>query len=386
MSYFLKSGNTFRVATKESMDLHESLPVGNYVIKQDPFENLFLEHIEDFDVPSKVYGNVLRQTDRVINTFNKRDKSTGVLMTGEKGSGKTMLSKNICIEMAKKGIPTIVINQPWHGEKFNTLIQSIQQPAIILFDEFEKVYNREEQEQMLTLLDGVYSGRKMFILTCNDRWRIDNHMRNRPGRIYYYFDFRGVEEEFIREYCRDNLKNTSHIDTLCSIAGVFSAFNFDMLKATVEEMNRYDETPQEALRVLNVRAEFDSGSAYDVKIYRGDEEADRISPSHWTGTPLAKDDLEFSYHIKHPRDSRVNEVKGKQEPALLASLAVMCADDDCVATPPDDENEYGWMEIGLNPGDLVKMDSKTGRFIFEKDGVTVILNRVRERSFNFEAF
>lgn len=26
MSYYMKSGNTFRIATKESMDLHEQLP------------------------------------------------------------------------------------------------------------------------------------------------------------------------------------------------------------------------------------------------------------------------------------------------------------------------------------------------------------------------
>ena len=377
MSYFLKSGNTFRVATKESMDLHDALPAGNYVIKMDPFENFFLEHIEDFDVPSKVYGNVLRQTERVINTFNNRGKSTGVLMTGEKGSGKTMLSKNICIEMAKQGVPTIVINQPWHGEKFNTLIQSIQQPAVVLFDEFEKVYDREQQEQMLTLLDGVYSTQKLFILTCNDRWRVDSHMRNRPGRIYYYFDFKGLEEEFIREYCRDNLNNKSHIDTLANIAGVFSAFNFDMLKATVEEMNRYDESPQEALRVLNVRAEFDSGTAYDVKIYRGDEEANRISPQLWTGTPLAKDDLEFSFHIQNPNE-RENRVRNSvPEPVLT------CADDEAEM---EDDKEYGWMEIDLKPSDLVKLDTKTGRFIFEKDGITVILNRVRERSFNFDDF
>ena len=52
----------------------------------------------------------------------------------------------------------------------------------------------------------------------------------------------------------------------------------------------------------------------------------------------------------------------------------------------EDDKEYGWMEIDLKPSDLVKLDTKTGRFIFEKDGVTVILNRVRERSFNFDAF
>ena len=374
MSYFLRSGATYRVATKESMDLHDTLPVGNYVIKQDPFENLYLEHIEDFDVPKKVYGNVNRQTDRVINTFWSRDKSTGVLMTGEKGSGKTMLSKNISIEMAKQGVPTIVINQPWAGEKFNTLIQCIEQPAIILFDEFEKVYDSETQEQMLTLLDGVYSGRKLFLLTCNDRWRIDNHMRNRPGRIYYYFSFKGLEEEFIREYCQDNLNEKKHIDSIVNIACVFSAFNFDMLKALVEEMNRYNESPQEVLQMLNVRAEFDSGTGYDVTVFRGTETATNVSPDVWTGSPMTGEKMSVSYFIKNPLGKK-NVGPTNTIPATV-----------CDAESDVDEVEYGWMEIDLNPADLIKMDSKNGRFIYEKEGVTVILNRVRERSFNFDAF
>ena len=39
MSLFLRSGNTFKVTSKEAMDLAEVLPAGNYVIKQDPFKN-----------------------------------------------------------------------------------------------------------------------------------------------------------------------------------------------------------------------------------------------------------------------------------------------------------------------------------------------------------
>ena len=42
MSLFLRSGNTFKVTSKEAMDLAEVLPAGNYVIKQDPFKNLNL--------------------------------------------------------------------------------------------------------------------------------------------------------------------------------------------------------------------------------------------------------------------------------------------------------------------------------------------------------
>ena len=70
-------------------------------------------------------------------------------------------------------------------------MQDIEQPCIILFDEFEKVYDDQDQEKALTLLDGVFPSRKLFIMTVNNKWRVNEHMRNRPGRIYYMLDFAG---------------------------------------------------------------------------------------------------------------------------------------------------------------------------------------------------
>ena len=69
-----------------------------------------------------------------------------VLLAGEKGSGKTLLTKYISMEVAKQGIPTIVINQALHGERFNTFIQAIEQPCVILFDEFEKIYQPQNYQ------------------------------------------------------------------------------------------------------------------------------------------------------------------------------------------------------------------------------------------------
>ena len=95
MSYFLKSGNTYRVASDEAMDIHRKLPAGNYVVKLNEMSGeLYLESIEDFTIPSKIYGNCLKNTDKIIRTFLDRDNATGVMMTGEKGSGKTLLTKN----------------------------------------------------------------------------------------------------------------------------------------------------------------------------------------------------------------------------------------------------------------------------------------------------
>eukprot|EP00579_Thalassiosira_antarctica_P017092 CAMPEP_0201946486 /NCGR_PEP_ID=MMETSP0903-20130614/54441_1 /ASSEMBLY_ACC=CAM_ASM_000552 /TAXON_ID=420261 /ORGANISM="Thalassiosira antarctica, Strain CCMP982" /LENGTH=297 /DNA_ID=CAMNT_0048489587 /DNA_START=185 /DNA_END=1075 /DNA_ORIENTATION=+ len=290
--YFHKSGNQFRITPKVNLDLHETLPVGTYSINYDECKSqYYLETINDFQLKGKIYGNVVRSSSRILNTFLDRHRSTGVLLVGEKGSGKILLAQYISIVAAKekeiptivvnkpwhgdqfnsfstgvllvgekgsgktllaqyisivaakeKEIPTIVVNKPWHGDQFNSFIQSISQPVIIFMDEFEKVYTtnggENYQEKILTLFDGVYASQKLFLLTCNDKHRMDSHMMNRPGRLYYFLEFNGLHQSFVQEYCEDNLLRKDYIPAVSAIAALFQAFNFDMLKAMVEDMNR----------------------------------------------------------------------------------------------------------------------------------------------------
>lgn len=343
MTYFLRSGTSFRVTSKESMDLHEVLPAGNYTIAQDPFGNFSLVQIDSFELPSKLYGKTARHTERIINTFLERSPSTGVMLNGEKGSGKSLLAKNISAELATQGVPTIVINHPWTGDGFFKLIQDIDQPCVVLFDEFEKVYDREGQESILTLLDGVFGSKKLYIITCNDKWRVDQNMRNRPGRIFYMIDFKGLDASFVTEYCQDNLINKSHISQITGISGLFTEFNFDMLKALVEEMNRYGESPQEALEMLNAKPEFDGGSEYQMRLVRDGVELtdEHIHPVKWRGSPLNQDGVVLEY------------------------------DPD----PKNDDSD--WVTLRFNSQSLVKVDAMKGSFIFEDQGSRLIMTRVQ---------
>jgi hypothetical protein len=359
MSYYLKSGNTFRVSTKEAMDLHETLPAGNYVVKEMPMDGpLYLEHIESFEIKGKRYGDLDKNTDRILNTFMDRSASTGVMLAGEKGSGKSLLAKNLAIEGAKRlGIPCIVINAPWVGDKFNAFMQMIEQPCMVLFDEFEKVYDSDDQEKALTLLDGVFPSKKLFVLTCNDKWRVDQHMRNRPGRLFYMLDYKGLDANFIMEYCNDNLKShlLHHADKLCQIASLFAQFNFDMLKATVEEMNRYNEAPEDALRMLNVKPEFDSGNKFTMKVIKDGEEiktADMES-TEWKGNPLQG---YVQVLVKEYEDEK----------------------DD------DGDFNWDWDSIRFTPAELKKIDSQAGKFVFANaDGVQLVLTKTKEMSFSY---
>lgn len=357
MSYFIKSGNTFKVADKASLDIQESLPAGNYIVKQDQFGNFFLEQVDSFEIKGKVYGDSLRHRDRIFATFEDRSASTGVMLTGEKGSGKTMLAKSLSVKCAEHGWPTLLINQPWRGEGFNSLLQDISQPCMILFDEFEKIYDSNEQEEMLTLLDGVFPSKKLFVLTCNDKWRVNQHMRNRPGRIFYMLDFKGLSQEFIVEYCQDNLHDKGQIDSVCTVGSMFGEFNFDMLKALVEEMNRYRETASEAMQMLNAKPEFDDGSIYKVTVVPAGEtepltEKQLDGEARWNGNPMSHKNWRFGYD-------------------------------------PEPENPDGdWYDMGFHQRDLKKVEPKEGKFVFvnAKGDQLVLMREKQEQKYNYYAF
>jgi hypothetical protein len=349
MSHFIRNGNMYSVMSEEAMDVQPTLPVGNYTVKRNEMTGqFFLEMVDSFPQVPKLYGDTTRHADRILNTFFDRPNSTGIMLNGEKGSGKTLLAKTLSIEAAKQGVPTIIINAPWTGDAFNKFMQDIEQPCIILFDEFEKVYGQDDQEAALTLLDGVFPSRKLFILTCNDKWRVNEHMRNRPGRIYYMIDFKGLSPEFIIEYCQEQLKAQHFIDKIVEIAALFEQFNFDMLKALVEEMNRYGETPQDALKMLNAKPEFNNNGEFECKVLVDGKEVEGAREK-WSGNPLVG--------------------------------AVHC-EWDAEPDNPDD----GWMHVVFTPNHIIKVDASEGRFVYQNEkNIVLVMTRAKSTGYNYLA-
>jgi len=374
---FTRSGTAYFPGTESPEDRLDRLPAGTYIIAQS-MAGLYFQKIESFKSPEKIYGNTLSRRDRILSTFESRPASTGVMLTGEKGSGKTLLACQLSIRGEEMGIPTIVINAPWHGDAFNKLMQDISQPAIILFDEFEKVYPSDAQEGILTLLDGVFPSKKLFVITCNDEYRVDSHMRNRPGRIFYFLKYKGLELQFIREYCNDKLNNKAHIEGVCLVSSMFSKFNFDILKALVEEMNRYDETPEQALEMLNAKPMSDE-VVYNIEILRKDGtkvDGTRVYPHAWTdGSPVSAEVMTFRYPLRKKEQTKARQEMDRRS-CEMHGLEY-------------DEYDYGAenANITLTQDDIVDIDVEHARFSYRaKTGETVIFTRAKPREFSYGTY
>lgn len=254
MAKYLRKGSAWRVMHDADADYREALPVGNYAVKKDEFGRYYLEEAPPFEI-GRVYGDAARNANRILATYLDRDRNTGVLAVGEKGTGKTLLARLVSHRAAAEhDIPTILVNDEFHGDEFNTFIAGIEGRAVILFDEFEKVYD-EEQEALLTLLDGVYQANKLFLLTANSEGKVDRCLLSRPGRIFYYLEYGALDRAFIEEYCEEHLSDASQLPMVVAAAEIYGNFSFDILASLVEEMNRYGESPHAVLKFLNVRME-----------------------------------------------------------------------------------------------------------------------------------
>lgn len=364
---YLNRSGSYYPTLNSALNAHPMLPIGTYTVGQNPDTGAyFLAPIEDYQLPGKIYGNTINRSDRIINTFlSRNDRATGVLLAGEKGSGKTMLAKQLSIRARALGMATIVINSGLCGEAFNQFMQTIRQPIIVIFDEFEKVYHEEDvQNQILTLFDGTFPQHKLFVLTVNNVYRVNEHMRNRPGRLYYMIEYSGLTDEFIREYCEDVLNPSDHrakqILQIVQIAQLFSNFNFDMLKALCEEMNRYGEEPLDAIELLNIKPSSDDRYLeYTVSVSVEGSEAEEIdlqSSSTVNGNPALRSRHSVSFYRKNP----IPKIEGDED---------------------YDDNVYESL-ILQNPRDFVAHDATTQQYTFQSkltDGtrVTVSFTRVQ---------
>lgn len=263
---FSVSGATVNINKLDMGTFLDKLPNKVYTVKHNKnVDKYYLGLVQDnykASLPKKIYGVQGRQ-DKVVKTFKERQKSTGVLLTGDSGVGKTQLMLSIAEELRDEGYPVVLVESDFHGENFNEFINSLG-VCVVLFDEFGKVYG-EKQESLLSLLDGTVSQKKLFIFTENQSWSIDNYILNRPGRAYYHFKYTKLEIGVVNEYLSEVGITTENKTGLLEYYSRVNKFSFDTLKTIVSECNRFPDTSiEEILEELNIPAVHKNEVEYKV--------------------------------------------------------------------------------------------------------------------------
>lgn len=276
MSQYIKDDKTVRVSGSSTLTITRQLPCGTYLLEQNPqTREYYLQQIEDFRPAGKIYGEHRAITERIITTFmNRENQNLGVLLSGVKGSGKTLTTKMISKALAEKfSYATIIINRGYDTASMAAFLHSIDVPCMVIFDEFDKVYSYRESEAasqagLLDILDGVFESRKLFVMSCNNAYNLNPYFFSRPGRIFYHYRYSGLNEKIVAQYCDDNLRYPQWKGEVMQLSTFVKDMTFDILKAVVEETNRYNESPRNFIEQLNISYSIDG--VYDVLLCHSD--------------------------------------------------------------------------------------------------------------------
>ena len=253
-------GNT--TALTEGVAIHKTLPTQTYDVQINGRTGEFeLHHRPEFSMPDKIYGDNDVFASRCLKTFRALSKGMAVLLSGPKGSGKTLTAKRIAVE---SGMPVLCVNAPFSGMGFTSFLTDLPTKCVIFIDEFEKTYHeRDSRDSMLTLLDGASDNKHLFLLTSNNA-QIGEYFNNRPGRIRYHRQYQDLPMQVLKEMVDDKMPKGKLRASVHKMLDEMGPISPDALVSLVQECLIHNEPPEKFRDFFNVSTEL--SGPYDVTI------------------------------------------------------------------------------------------------------------------------
>ena len=201
--HWLKTNNVFREVEGDFSTI-DKLPVGIYNIGLT-MQGWHLEKYADkFTFDYKMYGLQTEFCEHVLKTYKNTTGNFGIMLTGTKGTGKTVTAKTLANEF---NLPVIIVKDM--GSSNQAMIEflsSLNFDCVLFLDEFEKNFS-DKDSTILQIMDGVYNigYRKIFLLTTN-LMTVNENLIGRPSRIRYVKKFGNLDIKTVESYLDDELK------------------------------------------------------------------------------------------------------------------------------------------------------------------------------------
>ncbi len=267
----VNTGKSYRIYG-DDLKVYDVIPPGAYIVRFSKMSGFYLDAHADLEIKEdKVYGVHDHKVDKVMNAFGQFSRNLGIILSGDKGIGKSLFSRMLCNKAVAAGYPVIIVDEFNPG--INSFIEEIEQEVVVLFDEFDKTFssggNKDEglspQSSLLSMFDGVAAGKKMYIITCNKFHSLNDYLINRPGRFHYHFRFDYPTADEVKVYMQDKLseKFWSEIPKVIDFAAKVDV-NYDCLRAIVYELEngeRFEDAILD-LNILNINE-----TRYDVTLH-----------------------------------------------------------------------------------------------------------------------
>lgn len=250
MAEFIKVGNEITVKPKLEGLAYELIKGKVYDLKYNRMEGKsYLVENGDLNMPKKLYkldedNNFI---NRILTYFNSEssNQTTGVLLAGTKGTGKTILSKRIALE---SNLPIIVVATDYPADKLSAFFKNFTTPVVIMFDEIEKNSYWWETKDLLGFLDGVEAtSKKLVLMTCNKTDEIDDNFFDRCSRVRYFKEYEANSNSVFVRYMAED-KGVKNIDEVVNfIIEHMEVKSFDNISAFLDEVVLFEDIPLDKL-------------------------------------------------------------------------------------------------------------------------------------------
>lgn len=249
---FIKIGD--RLVIKPNGADYDLIPGKVYDLSYDRYsgDDVFKENGE-LSLPSKVYTSKKDEffKKRVLTYFNNAfTDTTGVMLAGTKGTGKTIMAKVLAKE---SNLPIIIVDPQYPEHRLIKYFKQINTPVCILFDEVDKSF---DTEKMLDFLDGLQkTSKKLVIMTCNNLGKVSEYLQDRCSRIRYLRKYTTEDNlEFLDVLIEDmGIKNIEEVSKFCrENIKLLSMDNIVAFLNEVKMLEDEDITLEEIISVMNI--------------------------------------------------------------------------------------------------------------------------------------